>query len=604
MLMKVSDYIADFFASKEIDQVFTVVGGGSMHLNDSFGHHPKLRCLYNHHEQASAIAAEAYARISNKPAIVCVTSGPGTTNTLTGVVGAWMDSIPMIVISGQTKTTLTMRNNGLDIRSLGNQEVNIVPIVKTVTKNAVMIMDSEKIRYELEKALYIATSGRPGPVWIDIPLDIQGSKVNPDELEGYIPNEYSGTPDKEIIDNLVKKICAAKRPIIYAGNGIRIADAHKEFIELQRTLNIPVVTAWNSIDLIATEDSGYVGRAGTMGDRSGNFAVQNSDLLIILACRLNIYQSGYDPNTWARGAFTVMVDIDPSELKKPTIRIDLPVCCDVKAFMKEINASFVKSGVRPDYTNWRNQCQAWKKRYLVVRDGQRQQEQVNVYNFIDVLSRSLVDDAVTVVANGSASVVGSATYYIKEKSRFIMNDDLSSMGYDLPAAIGACIANGRKDVICIAGDGSIQMNLQELQTILTNHLPLKIFVINNDGYHQVRLTQKNMFKANFVGMGPDSGDLNFPSFEKLAYAYGYPYYCCSKTCELADTVDKALNEDGAVICEVFVDKVQIFEPKLSARVLPSGKIVSPALEDMSPFLPHDELVSNMYVNLVDEPKDE
>lgn len=603
MIMKVSDYIANFFASKGINQVFTVVGGGAMHLNDSFGHNEKINCVYNHHEQASAIAAEAYARIQNKPAIVCVTSGPGTTNAITGVVGAWMDSIPMIVISGQTKTTLTMGNSGLDIRSLGNQEVNIVPIVKTITKNAVMVMKACMIRYELEKALYLATSGRPGPVWIDIPIDIQGAKIEPEGLEKFIPDRESVSPDAKDVETVMEKLRSAKRPVIYAGNGIRIAGAYEEFLDLVNALDIPVVTAWNSIDLLPTEDKNYTGRAGTMGDRAGNFAVQNSDLLIVLACRLNIYQSGYDVNYWARSAYTVMVDIDPSELQKPTIRIDLPIRCDVKNFMIALKSLAQSEKIDSTYSDWSKQCQKWKKKYPVVIDRQKQQEQVNVYNFMDVLSREIPENAVTVVANGSASVVGSAAYYIKDKSRFIMNDDLSSMGYELPAAVGACIAKDKKEIICIGGEGSLQMNLQELQTILTNKLPVKIFVINNDGYHQVRLTQTNMFKANFVGMGPDSGDLSFPSFEKLAYAYGYPYYSCSKTSEMSKTIKDALSEKGAVICEVFVDKKQIFEPKLSARVLPSGKIVSPSLEDMSPFLSRDELASNMYIDLVKEPED-
>lgn len=598
--MKLSDYIADFLVSHDIDSVFTVVGGGAMHLNDSLGHKEGLHCTYHHHEQAAAIAAEGYAKLACKPAVVCVTSGPGATNAVTGVAGAWVDSIPMIVISGQTKSTLTIESSGLPLRCLGNQEINIVPVVKSITKNAVMLHKPEEIRYELEKALYLAMNGRPGPVWIDIPLDIQGSNIDPETLIGFIPQDASNyAPDGEDIDFIVEKLQTAQRPVIYAGNGIRIADAYPEFMALMKLLQIPVVTAWNSIDLMATEDPCYTGRGGTMGDRAGNFAVQNSDFLLSLACRLNLYQSGYDAKTWARAACTVVVDIDQAELKKPTIRVDRPVCCDVKQLMKRLADKWIVSKASTNCEPWKKQCRIWKAKYPVAQLHHYQQEQANVYAFIDTLSRRLPEGEIAVVANGSASVVGSQTWYVKSDSRFLMNDDLSSMGYELPAAIGACVANNRNEVVCIAGDGSIQMNLQELQTILTNRLPIKMFVINNDGYQQIRLTQTRMFHANYVGLGPDSGDLGFPSMERLAAAYGYPYYKCTKNDEIAATVDHAMAQTGAVICEVFVDKEQAYEPKSSAKLLPDGKIVSPPLEDLAPFLPHEELAANMYIDLLE-----
>ena len=598
--MKLSDYIADFLVSHDIDSVFTVVGGGAMHLNDSLGHKEGLHCTYHHHEQAAAIAAEGYAKLACKPAVVCVTSGPGATNAITGVAGAWVDSIPMIVISGQTKSTLTIESSGLPLRCLGNQEINIVPVVKSITKNAVMIHQPEEIRYELEKALYLAVNGRPGPVWIDIPLDIQGSNIDPETLEGFTSQEERDyAPNSEDIDFIIEKLRTAQRPVIYAGNGIRIADAYPEFVTLIELLQIPVVTAWNSIDLMATEDPCYTGRGGTMGDRAGNFAVQNSDFLLSLACRLNLYQSGYDAKTWARAACTVVVDIDQAELEKPTIRVDRPVCCDVKQLMKHLADKWISSEAVTSCEPWKEQCRVWKEKYPVAQPHHYRQEQANVYAFIDTLSRRLPEGEVTVVANGSASVVGSQTWYVKSDSRFLMNDDLSSMGYELPAAIGACVANKRNEVVCIAGDGSIQMNLQELQTILTNQLPIKIFIINNDGYQQIRLTQTRMFHANYVGLGPDSGDLSFPSMEKLAAAYGYPYYKCTENADIAATVDDAMSQPGAVICEVFVDKEQAYEPKSSAKLLPDGKIVSPPLEDLAPFLPHEELAANMYIDLLE-----
>lgn len=596
MYMKVSDYIADFLYHHGIDTVFTVVGGGAMHLNDSLGHHSGIRSIYHHHEQAAAIAAEGYARLRCKPAVVCVTSGPGATNAITGVAGAWVDSIPMIVISGQTKSTLTIDSSGLPLRCLGNQEINIVPIVKSITKYAVMITDPNAIRSELEKALYLASEGRPGPVWLDIPLDIQGSRIDPSTLCGFeAPYAPSALSVPEEITLIAEKIKHAKRPVIYAGNGIRIADAFPEFKKLVDLLKIPVVTAWNSIDLMETTDPLYAGRAGTMGDRAGNFAVQNSDLVLSLACRLNLYQSGYDVSTWARAAYTIVVDIDANELKKPTIRVDLPVCCEIKAFMRALANEWMTQAAVSDCAPWVEQCRQWKEKYPVVQDNHYAAAQANVYAFIDTLSRQLPSDAVTVVANGSASVVGSQTYFIKEKSRFLMNDDLSSMGYELPAAIGACVAHNKREIICIAGDGSIQMNLQELQTILTNKLPVKIFLINNDGYHQIRLTQQRMFKANYVGLGPDSRDLSFPNMEKLAHAYGYPYFSCSVNAELSNSIASVLAEPGPAIFEIFVDKEQQYEPKSSAKLLPDGRIVSPPLEDLAPFLPPEELAENMYI---------
>lgn len=598
--MKVSDYIAESLIHQGIDTVFTVVGGGAMHLNDSLGHHPGINSIYHHHEQAAAIAAEGYARLKCKPAIVCVTSGPGATNAITGVAGAWVDSIPMIIISGQTKSTLTIDSSGLPLRCLGNQEINIIPIVKNITKYAIMITEPKMIRKELEKAVYLATEGRPGPVWLDIPLDIQGSQIDPSGLLGFEePHNFAPSPAMEQISYIIEKIKQAKRPVIYAGNGIRIADAFLEFKKLVKLLQVPVVTAWNSIDLMETTDPLYVGRAGTMGDRAGNFAVQNSDLVISLACRLNIYQSGYDVSTWAREAYTIVVDIDVNELRKPTIRVDLPICSEIKTFMRALTKEWLRRSVDCECAPWVEQCCRWKVKYPVIQRKHYLATQANVYAFIDTLSKQLPSDAVTVVANGSASVVGSQTYFIKRQSRFLMNNDLSSMGYELPAAIGACIAY-RKDIICIAGDGSIQMNLQELQTILTNKLPIKIFLINNDGYHQIRLTQQRMFKANYIGLGPDSKDLSFPNMNKLAQAYGYPYYSCYTNEDLSGVIAATLSEPGAVICEIFVDKEQQYEPKSSAKFLPDGRIVSPPLEDLAPFLPAEELSENMYIPCISQ----
>lgn len=605
MKIKVSDYIADFLSENGINTVFTVVGGGAMHLNDSLGHHEKITCIYNHHEQASAIAAEAYFRVGNEMAGLCVTSGPGAINALNGVVGAYQDSIPMLVLSGQCKTTLTVRNRHLNLRTLGNQEFDIVSALDNVCKYSEMITDPNKIKYHLEKALYTAKSGRPGPCWLDIPIDIQGAYIETDELTGF---EIPVDNDKDIsniLEIIIERLKKAERPVLYAGNGIRISGALEIFRELINTLQIPVVTCWDSIDLIETDDPLYCGRAGIMGDRAGNFAVQNSDLLICIGTRLNVYQVGYQPESWARESFVIYVDIDPDELKKPTIKTDLPVCCDAKAFMEQLLDKINKTEKYEKNENWINKCDYWKNKYPVVtQDHFNKKNLVNIYAFMDIFSRRLAEGSVTVVANGSASVVGSAAYYLKKNSRFIMNCGLSSMGYDLPASVGVCQAlrkfQKENQIVCIAGDGSIMMNIQELQTIVTNKYPLKIVVVNNGGYHQIRITQTNLFNKNFVGIGSESGDLGFPAFSKLAYAFDIPYYRCDKNEYLPDRIDEFLSAEGYAMLEIFCDTEQIFEPKSATKRLDDGSLYSPPLEDLYPFLPREELKENMFIPLIDE----
>lgn len=605
MQERVSDYIANFFADKGIHQVFTVVGGGAMHLNDSFGHHSQMHCLYNHHEQASAMAGEAYARVTGNPAIVCVTSGPGAINALNGVVGAYQDSVPMIVLSGQTKSTLTVKYSGLNLRTLGNQEFDIVSTLSHAAKYAEMIMDPTRIRICLEKAYYLATHGRKGPCWLDIPVDIQGMYINVEALPSWNPIEAITENEnwRKSIPEIVTRIKQAKRPVLYAGNGIRLSGGVSALQSLIQTLQIPVVTCWDSIDLIATEHPLYCGRGGLMGDRAGNFAVQNSDFLLCIGTRLNIYQVGYDVNTWARAAYTVVVDVDQEELKKKTIRVDLPICADARNFMEALQKEAVTESCSYNneeiQENWIKQCQKWKREYPVVTEKHRKETgKVNVYAFIDSLSRLTKEGDITVVSNGSASVVGSQTYYIQPDTRFIMNCGISSMGYGLPASVGACIANDKKPVICIEGDGSIMMNLQELQTAVTNKLPVKIFVINNNGYHQIRQTQNNVFHDGLVGVGPESHDLGFPDFQKIAFAFGIPYCAIKTNAELQVVIPQVLQANQIVLCEVFVTETQNFEPKSATKKLPDGKLVSPPLEDMAPFLSKEELKKNMYIPLI------
>ncbi|MCL2508441.1 MAG: thiamine pyrophosphate-binding protein [Oscillospiraceae bacterium] len=603
MNQKLSDYIADFLAQSGITDVFTVTGGGAMHLNDSLGHHERLRCTYNHHEQACAIAAESYARIHGRIAAVCVTTGPGGINALTGVAGGWLDSVPMLIISGQVRYDTTARSTGLGIRAMGDQEFDICAAAKSMTKYCEVVIDKSRIRYCLEKALYLAQNGRPGPCWLDIPLDIQGAFTETDGLIGYDESEYESTlpsaPSDALLLDIIEKIRQAERPVFNVGSGVRGSDGFEVFGHVAEKLNMPLVTGWNSIDAVHDSHPLYTGRAGIMGDRAGNFAVQNSDLLLSVGSRLSIRQVGYNYKTWAREAYTIVVDIDAEELKKPTLHVDMPVHADAKAFLKRLDA-LLPGDKLTKRTDWLKQCRAWKQNYPVVQPKHCAVSggYANVYCFIKELSRRLPEGQVTVVGNGSACVVGSHAFIIKQNQRFIINSAIASMGYDLPAAIGACIANGRRETICVTGDGSIQMNLQELQTIIHNRLPIKIFIINNGGYHSIRQTQRSFFGEPFVGIGVDSGDLSFPDMGKLAWAYGYPYLKIESNRDMG-VLDKALAADGLLICEVFVDREQNFEPKSATKRLPDGTLVSAPLEDMAPFLPKDELAQNMYIKIIE-----
>lgn len=620
MKEKVSNYIAQFLVNHGISHVFTVTGGGAMHLNDGLGHQKGLTCIYNHHEQACAIAAESYARIHNKIAAVCVTTGPGGTNAITGVVGGYLDSIPMLILSGQVRYDTTARSTGLNIRALGDQEFDIVKAVDCMTKYSEMVIDPLKIRYCLEKALYLAQTKRPGPCWLDIPVNVQGAYIETDELEGFNPEEEieEKSPLKPVEEQTIKvildKIKQAERPVLYAGNGIRISGAFSIFERVIERLNIPVVTGWNSIDAIYDEHPLYAGRGGIMGDRAGNFAVQNSDLVLAIGSRLSIRQVGYNYNTWAREAYVIAVDVDAEELKKPTLHVEMPIHADAKDFLNKMEEQ-LPEGKWFKKENWLSVCQQWKEKYPVVLPKHyADKNHTNVYAFIKELSRRLKEGQITVVGNGSACVVGSHAYIMKKRQRFIINSAIASMGYDLPAAIGACVAEyGNKalkheknadkeidDIILVTGDGSIQMNLQELQTIIHHQMPIKIFIINNNGYHSIRQTQKNFFQEPFVGIGYDSGDLSFPVMEKLADAYGYPYFSIDGNEMLEEVLEKVLKEEEPLICEVFVSTEQNFEPKSATKRLPDGTLVSAPLEDLAPFLPEEELKELMIIPMVNE----
>ena len=643
MKIRVSDYIAKRVVELGIQRAFSVTGGGAMFLNDALGHREGLKVLYNHHEQASAIAAESYARINDKMALLCVTTGPGGTNAITGVVGAWLDSIPMLILSGQVRYDCTARSTGLGIRALGDQEFDICKSIECMTKYSEMVIEPMRIRYCLEKAVYLATSGRPGPAWLDIPLNVQSAFVEEDELIGFdIENFENGgngykenSPymdkeldknfnkdilpknlDKELIRKIIEKIRNSKRPVLNAGNGIRIGNAHKEFMELVEKLGIPVVVGWNSEDCLYDEHPLYAGRPGNFGDRAGNFAVQNSDLVLSIGSRLSLRQVGFNYKGWAREAFTIVNDIDKEELKKPTLHIDIPVHADCKVFIKDlleelndIEGSLWSNGEGLKGKTWIETVKYWREKYPVCRPEFLENDNTklaNVYAFIKYISEQARENQITVVGNGSACVVGGHSYIIKKGQRFISNSAIASMGYDLPAAIGAYIANKDcerydEELILVTGDGSIQMNLQELQTIVHHKMNIKIFLINNGGYHSIRQTQSKFFSDKvMVGIGEDSGDLSFPDMEKLAFAYGYPYVSAKTNSELKEAVEKAYAIEGPVIMEAFVTKEQNFEPKSSGKQLADGRMVSPPLEDLVPFLSDEEMDENMIIPRMEE----
>ena len=595
--MKLSDYVAQRVSELGIQHVFMVTGGGSMHLNHSLGTHPNLECTFNHHEQACSMAAEAYYRYSNRVALVNVTTGPGGTNAITGVYGAWTDSIGMLVISGQVKYETTVRSTGLPLRQFGDQEIDILELVRPITKYSVMVTDPLSIRYHLEKAFFLARHGRPGPVWLDIPIDVQGAKIDEQQLLGFQPDEEfpvaPPAPDAYDIANIIALLQQAKRPVVFAGGGVRLSGQHANFIRLVEQLGIPVVTGWNAHDAIPNDNPLYVGRPGTVGDRAGNFAVQNSDLLFILGSRLNIRQVSYNWKSFAREAYKIWVDVDELELQKPTVKADLPIVANLADFIPAF-LSTDYPGPTAEHTEW----VAWNKirqaKYPVVNPSDYANSRVNPYCFMEQLFGHLPENQITVTANGSACVTSFQVANLKKGQRLWTNSGCASMGYELPAAIGACFASNGQDIVCLAGDGSIMMNLQELQTIVTYQLPIKIFLLNNAGYVSIFQTQRNFFKGEEVGAGPHSG-VTFPQFEKLSMAFGIPYVRCNTHAEMDQAIQQTLDTPGPAFCELMVDETVAFSPKLSSKQLPDGKIISPQLEDLSPFLSKEELASNMLI---------
>lgn len=596
MRCKVSDYISRFFVDRGVDTVFTVTGGGAMHMNDSFGHQKGLRCIYNHNEQGSAIAAEGYARVSGKPAVCCVTSGPGGTNAITGVVGGWLDSIPMFVLSGQVKRETTIWSvPQLGLRQLGDQEFDIVHSVSNMTKYCAFVGDENDIAHHLEKAFYLCSHGRPGPVWLDVPLDVQGAVIDTDALRRFDAEKEQLEGVKSVSDavaaEVIEKIKNAKAPLIVTGTGITLSGAGGDLLRLADKLKIPVATEWGANDTLGFDSPYYAGVPSTAGTRGGNFAVQSCDLLLAIGSRLNIRMVSYNRGQFAKNAYKIVVDIDEKELKKPSIVPDMPICADAGDFIRALlRQSYTADGRHDRWLTWVREVNL---KYPVMLESYRGSEKLNPYVFMDELFTRLKSDDTIACGNGSACIMTMHGCKIKQGQRMFVNSGCASMGYGMPAALGAAVALRGKRVICLDGDGSIMMNLQELQTIVHNNLNVKLFLINNNGYLSIRQTQEAFFGEPFAGVGPESG-VSFPSFEKIADAFGIRYCRIASESEL-NVIDEAIKGDYPVICEVLVDEKQNFAPKLSSRVLENGEIISAEFDDMSPLLPRAEYESIRYV---------
>jgi acetolactate synthase-1/2/3 large subunit len=605
--MKLSDYVIGFVADLGVKHVFLVPGGGAMHLNDSLSRCGEIEFVCNLHEQASAIAAENYAKATDHLGVALVTTGPGATNAMTGLVGAWLDSTPCIFISGQVKRAdriYAADGTPLGVRQVGVQEVDIVPIVRSVTKYAVTITDPQSIRYHLEKAAYLAVSGRPGPVWIDIPLDVQAHPVDRDLLPGFDRPQLAAAQPGEDLDRRVGETILAlndsARPLLLAGNGIRLSRAQPEFRELLEVLNIPLETTWLAIDLIGDDHPLFVGRPGSIAPRGANFAVQNCDFLLAIGARLDRVITGFNPETFAGHAHKVVVDIDPAELAKFGDSVGTRVCADAGAFMRALLAR--RSEIRPhSRLQWTRQCAAWKSRYPLVQPEHRRPEgPISVYHFADVLSDELrADDFIVSGSSGSAIELFLLALRVKDGQRVFHTTALGAMGFGIAASIGACLAGGRRRTVCVDGDGGFQFNIQELETVARLQLPIIFFVMNNDGYASIRASQTAFFGELRIGCDRRTGQ-SLPDICGVARAYGLPTEVIRDQSHLRSELQRVLSLPGPVVCDVHVIPDEIRMPRLSSMQRADGSFVSKPLEDLWPFLDREEFRSNMLVPITDE----
>jgi len=583
--MRVADYVVDFLYKKGVNDIFLVTGGGAMFLNDALALHGKMNFVCCHHEQAVAMAADAYSRISGNLGAGMVTSGPGCTNALTGVLSAWQDSTPCIFVSGQSKRKETIQASKIKgLRQFGILEADFIPMVSPITKYAVMVDDPTKIRYYMEKAAYLAKNGRPGPVWIDIPQDVQGMPIEPSELEGFpIPSTIPFQIEEKVMQ-AAKMIANAKRPAIIAGNGVRISKAISALRKLAERMGIPIATSYLGIDLFEEEYPYYIGRVGSKGQRAANFTIQNSDLLIIIGTSLSVSLIGHEYGLFAPKAKKIVVDIEPVEMQKKTILIDLFIRSDAREFLEALcGGCKLRSSDKIAFpSSWLEACRSWKSRYPTTLPFYSHDEPINTYYLVDEISKKS-DRGDTIICDaGSIFYIGAQAIKMKKNQRYITPGSVGTMGYNLPASVGASIATGKGRVICITGDGSFQMNIQELQTIVHNNLPIKIFVLNNNGYLSIRGAQIRYFNR-LIGESANTG-MSCPDTEKIASAYGIKFFKVSKPSELPSVIDAVLSSSGPTICEVISRTDQEIAPVVSAEKREDGSMVSKSLDDMYPFL--------------------
>jgi acetolactate synthase-1/2/3 large subunit len=581
MKQRVVDFIADYLVQSNITQIFSVVGGGAMFLNDAFGHTPGLNVIYNQHEQSCSMAAEGYVRASGKMAAVCVTSGPGGTNAITGVLGAFQDNYPMIVISGQVRYQTHTASTGLPLRFMGEQEHNIVDTVKPLTKYAVMVTNPTDVRYELEKAIFIANTGRKGPCWVDIPLDVQSATVDEDSLRHYTPEKLASNWD---IGLFLNELAKAAKPVILIGSAMRSAGCVDDFRRLASKFRVPVLAATYSADLMTWDHPYYYGNFGVIGGRSGNFIVQNADLIIGMGCRMAFRQIGFNYTSFNPTARKMIIDVDPYELKKPTLNIDIPIIADIADVVK----SLLQADTKPykDECGWLDYCNMLKDKFPTYLEKYDRSDAVNPYFFIKRLQEVLPDNGVIVL--GNSSIAGHTLQMgIKyEHQRIITNYSCGSMGYDLPAACGVAQALGC-EVTLLTGDGSIMLNIQELLSVTHYKWPIKIFICSNDGYRAIYRTQKNMFGGRFTGCSPSTG-VPMPNFSKIAAAFDIPFIKIEKHEQVTKGLQWVFSTPGFVICEIMQDLDQAIEPRVMSRKLDDGTLVSPPIDDLFPFIERDE----------------
>ena len=597
--MKLSDYVVEFFEKEKLKNIFMVSGGGCMHLVNSFGKSEKIHYWCTHHEQAAAMAAEGYAKQKNDIGVVLTTSGPGATNTITGVLDCYQDSIPVIFISGQAKRKQTVYNAEIDgLRQFGVQEANIIPIVQSITKYAVEVENPQKIRYYLERAIYEAKSGRPGPVWISIPLDVQSANIDAQELEAFEKTEDKDLmPSTEDINYVIESLKIAKRPVIIAGHGIRLAKADGLLEKFVHMYKIPVVTPIMGIDVIAGDDICNIGRIGTKGTRAGNFAMQNADLIISLGSRLAVSVIGHEYELFAREAKKIVVDIDKIEHSKKTIKIDKLICCDVGRFLENV---CLKEAEISTFDNWLDICRTWKAKYpVILSEYDNDESGINYYKFIDILNHRMSNEMPVVSDAGSAFYVVAQAINLKKGQRHITTGGTATMGFTLPAAIGVAIANNSKPVLAITGEGSFMQNLQELEVLKYHSLNIKLFVMDNGGYFSIHQTQKKFFNGNYVGESEQSG-LSFTDIEKLACAFGVAYYKLETIQQCEEKLEEILNRKGPVLIEVRVTENMEVIPTNASLMREDGIMISKPLEDMYPFLDRNEFKENMIIKPIEE----